>query len=168
MEMIALDCQKHYSVAAVQTPEGHCLAERRLEHRRGSICAFLEPYSCGCPVAVETIGNWYWIVDEIEQAGKIPWLVHARKAKLMLGALNKTDKLDVRGLNRLQQAGTLPTVWIPPALLRDQRELPRTRRPPMPWPSIASIWRSVTSVSCTAGFASGGAMPRPWGRWPGI
>jgi transposase len=30
-------------------------------------------------------------------------------------------------LNRLQRAGTLPTVWIPPGELRDQRDLPRTR-----------------------------------------
>jgi transposase len=127
MEMIALDCHKHYSVASVQTPEGRRLAECRIEHRRGNIRAFLTPYSDGCPVAVETIGNWYWIVEEIEQAGKVPRLVHARKAKLMLGSINKTDKLDVRGLNRLQQTGTLPTVWIPPAALRDQRELPRTR-----------------------------------------
>jgi len=56
-----------------------------------------------------------------------PRLVHARKAKLMIGSLNKTDKLDVRGLNRLQRSGSLPAVWIPPAPLRDQRELPRTR-----------------------------------------
>lgn len=56
-----------------------------------------------------------------------PRLVHARKAKLMLGMINKTDKLDARGLNRLQQTGTLPTVWIPPLEIRDQRELPRTR-----------------------------------------
>jgi transposase len=41
--------------------------------------------------------------------------------------INKTDKLDARGLNRLQRAGTLPTVWIPPGELRDQRDLPRTR-----------------------------------------
>jgi transposase len=127
MEMIALDCHKRYSIASVQTPEGRCLGERRIEHRRRSIRAFLGPYSPGCPVAVETVGNWYWIVDEIEQAGKVPRLVHARKAKLMLGSINKTDKLDVRGLNKLQQTGTLPTVWIPPALVRGQRELPRTR-----------------------------------------
>jgi hypothetical protein len=53
--------------------------------------------------------------------------VHARKAKLMMGEINKTDRLDVRWLNRLQQAGTLPTVWIPPGELRDQRDLPRNR-----------------------------------------
>jgi hypothetical protein len=76
---------------------------------------------------VETIGNWYWIVDEIEAAGCLPKLVHARKAKLMMGAINKTDKLDVRGLNQLQRNGTLPTVWIPPGEMRDQRDLPRTR-----------------------------------------
>jgi hypothetical protein len=68
-----------------------------------------------------------WIVDEIEAAGCLPKLVHARKAKLMMGAINKTDKLDVRGLNQLQRNGTLPTVWIPPGELRDQRDLPRTR-----------------------------------------
>jgi transposase len=73
------------------------------------------------------VGNWYWLVDEIEEAGMVPRLVHARKAKLMSGMLNKTDKLDVRGLNRLQRTGTLPTVWIPPAEIRDQRDLPRTR-----------------------------------------
>jgi transposase len=78
-------------------------------------------------VALETVGNWYWIVDEIEQAGMKPQLVHAHKAKLMLGSVNKTDKLDARGLNRLQRAGTLPTVWIPPGEVRDHRELPRTR-----------------------------------------
>jgi transposase len=66
-------------------------------------------------------------VDEIEAAGQVPQLVHARKAKLMLGMVNKTDTLDARGLNRLQRTGTLPTVWIPPGALRDQRDLPRTR-----------------------------------------
>jgi transposase len=43
------------------------------------------------------------------------------------GQINKTDKLDARGLNTLQRNGPLPTVWIPPGALRDQRELPRTR-----------------------------------------
>ena len=56
-----------------------------------------------------------------------PQLVHAHKAKLMPGSINKTDKLDARGLNRLQRTGTLPTVWIPPGDIRDNRELPRTR-----------------------------------------
>jgi len=127
MDIIAMDCHKRYSLANVQTQDGRRLCEERIEHRRGNIRDFLSAYAPGTPVAVETIGNWYWIVDEIEAAGMVPRLVHARKAKLMLGSINKTDKLDVRGLNKLQRIGTLPTVWIPPASIRDQRELPRTR-----------------------------------------
>ena len=127
MEIIAFDSHKRYTLASVETPEGRLVTEERINHRRGNIAGFLSKCQAGSAVAVETIGNWYWIVDEIEQAQMVPKLVHARKAKLMMGCINKTDKLDVRGLNRLQRAGTLPTVWIPPGDLRDKRELPRTR-----------------------------------------
>lgn len=81
----------------------------------------------GSPVALETVGNWSWVADEIEAAGIIPRLVHARKARLMMGMLDKTDRLDARRPNRLQRAGTLPTVWLPPGEVRDRRELPRAR-----------------------------------------
>jgi transposase len=127
MEYIALDAHKRYSLASVERESGGIVREARLAHSRGAIQQFLAQCEPGSPVAVETVGNWYWIVDEIEAAGMMPHLVHARKAKLMMGMINKTDRLDVRGLNRLQRTGTLPTVWIPPAELRDQRDLPRTR-----------------------------------------
>jgi transposase len=45
----------------------------------------------------------------------------------MMGNVHKTDKLDAQGLATLQYLGKLPSVWIPPAELRDERELPRTR-----------------------------------------
>jgi transposase len=127
MEYIAFDAHKHYTLASVVTPDGQLVREERIEHDRGALRGFLERCERGSPVAVETIGNWYWIVDEIEAAGCLPKLVHARKAKLMMGEINKTDRLDARGLNRLQRNGTLPTVWIPPGEVRDQRDLPRTR-----------------------------------------
>lgn len=127
MQYIAFDAHKHYTWALVQDEKGKVMAEQRIDHIRGALAGFLETFEPGSPVAVETIGNWYWITDEIEAAGMVPQLVNARKAKLMSGSINKTDRLDARGMNRLQQAGTLPIVWIPPRELRDLRELPRTR-----------------------------------------
>jgi transposase len=127
MQYISFDAHKHYTIASVEHHTGGVVREMRLAHERGVIRDFLGQCDPGSPVAVETVGNWYWLVDEIEDAGMLPQLVNTRKAKLMLGAINKTDKLDVRGLNRLQRTGTLPTVWIPPAEVRDQRDLPRTR-----------------------------------------
>jgi len=127
MQCIAFDSHKHYTWALVQDETGKVLREQRINHTRGALQSFLEAFEPGTPVAVETIGNWYWITDEIEAAGMVPLLVNARRAKVMSGSINKTDKLDARGLNRLQRSGTLPTVWIPPRDLRDARELPRTR-----------------------------------------
>lgn len=127
MSIIAFDSHKRYTWARIEDEKGQNVREYRVEHRRGSIVDFLSAEERGSVVAVETIGNWYWIVDEIEEAGMQPLLVHARKAKLMLGSINKTDKLDAKGLNKLQRAGTLPTVWIPPGDIRDMRELPRVR-----------------------------------------
>jgi transposase len=63
----------------------------------------------------------------MEKAGHRPVLVNPKKAKLLMGHINKTDKLDARGLAMLNLHGTLPAVWIPPAELRDQRELVRMR-----------------------------------------
>jgi len=128
MQYIAFDSHKHYTLASVESVQAPgVIREQRIPHQRGAIAQFLRQCEPGSPVAIETIGNWYWIVDEIEQAGMRPQLTHARQAKLMLGSINKTDRLDVRGLNRLQRNGTLPVVWIPPAAVRDARDLPRTR-----------------------------------------
>jgi transposase len=45
----------------------------------------------------------------------------------MMGNVNKTDKLDAKGLAKLLHLETLPTVWLPPGEIRDERELHRTR-----------------------------------------
>src|SRR6266566_1527160 len=126
-EYIAFDSHKHYTLMEREDRQTARLVQVRVSHRPGAIRACLRNCESGTDVAVEATGNWYWIVSEIEQAGLKPQLVHPGKAKLMMGLMNKTDKLDVHGLNRLQRTGTLPTVWIPPAQLRDLRELTRTR-----------------------------------------
>ena len=126
-EYIALDSHKRYSWVEREEVETGRVRQRRLAHARGSISEFLKTCAPGTPVAIEATANWYWIIDEIEQARCVPRLTHARKAKLMMGLINKTDKLDAHGMNTLQRNGTLPTVWIPPGPLRELRELTRTR-----------------------------------------
>lgn len=127
MDNIAFDSHKRYTLSLVEDQKGRILTEARIPHFRGAIKSYLKQFTPGTIVAVETIGSWYWIVEEIEEAGMKPALVHARKAKLMMGKINKTDRLDAHGLNLLQRNGTLPEVWIPPADLRDKRDLGRTR-----------------------------------------
>jgi transposase len=125
--IIGCDAHKHYSQFAVLDHNGQLCQHKRVEHEAGAIRRFLERYPEGTPVALESIGNWYWIVDEIEAAGCVPLMAHAVKAKVMMGNVNKNDKLDAKGLATLLRLDSLPTVWIPPGSTRDARELPRTR-----------------------------------------
>jgi transposase len=125
--IIGCDAHKRYSQFAVYEGDQTRGKQVRVEHERGAIREFLSQFPEDTPVALESIGNWYWIVDEIEQAGCQALLAHAAKAKVMMGNVNKTDKLDARGLAMLLRNGTLLTVWIAPSQVRDERELPRTR-----------------------------------------
>lgn len=124
---VGCDAHKRYSQFSVLDRKTGETERKRVEHSPGAIKEYLSQYPEGTPVAVECVGNWYWIVDEIEEAGCCPLLTNAGKAKLMMGNVNKTDKLDADGLALLLHNGTLPTVWIPGGELRDLRELPRTR-----------------------------------------
>jgi len=126
-EYIAFDSHKRYTLVEHEDVASGKVRQYRVEHAPGAIRWALAGCEPGTAVAIEATANWYWITDEIEQAGCVPRLTHPRKAKLMMGLINKTDRLDVHGMNRLQRNGTLPTVWIPPGPLRELRELTRTR-----------------------------------------
>jgi transposase len=126
-EYIAFDSHKRYTWVEHEEVATGKVRQYRIEHAPGAIRRALAGCEPGTPVAIEATANWYWITDEIEQAGLVPRLTHPRKAKLMMGLINKTDQLDTHGMNRLQRNGTLPTVWIPPGPLRELRELTRTR-----------------------------------------
>ncbi|MBI2351156.1 MAG: IS110 family transposase [Deltaproteobacteria bacterium] len=132
-EYIALDVHKRYSLGEREEVRSGRAKQCRIKHERGAVVRYLCDAKPGTVVALEATGNWYWIVDEIEQAGMKPVLVNAHKAKLMFGCVNKTDKLDVHGLNVLQRVGTLPTVWIAPGEIGDLRDLPRTRMVLIQW-----------------------------------
>jgi len=124
---VGCDAHRRYSQFAVLDQNGQLRQQTRVDHEPGAIRAFLEGLPDGTPVALESVGNWYWIADEIEAAGCLPLLTHAAKAKAMMGNVNKTDKLDAKGLAKLLHLESLPTVWLPPGEIRDERELHRTR-----------------------------------------
>ncbi len=126
-QYIGCDGHKQYSVFVAVDELGRASPPQRVKHEHREFQGYLQGLPPGSPIALETSGHWYWMVEAMEQAGHQPILVHARKAKLLMGLVNKTDKLDAKGLATLLRNGTVPAVWIPPGRLRDQRELPRLR-----------------------------------------
>jgi transposase len=121
------DAHKKYSIFRMTDEKGQVSSAERVPHDKELYRKYLSTLPPGSPIAIESVGNWYWMIEAMEQAGHQPILVHPRKAKLLMGLINKTDKLDAKGLAMLNLNGSLPAVWIPPAELRDQRELSRMR-----------------------------------------
>lgn len=124
---IGCDAHKKYSVFVDIEEGGKASSPERVAHDRELYRKYLNFLPAGSRIAIESVGNWYWIIEEMERAGHRPILVNPGKAKLLMGHINKTDKLDAKGLALLNLNSSLPAVWIPPAELRDRRELSRMR-----------------------------------------
>jgi len=104
------DAHKRYSVFTSMDETGHTGLSIKVDNNRNHFSSFLRIMPPRSHIAIESVGNWYWMIDEMEKAGHVPKLAHAAKAKLMMGQINKTDKLDARGLALLLRNGTLPSV----------------------------------------------------------
>jgi hypothetical protein len=55
---------KHFSLFVVLDEKGDLAGRTRVGHVPGAIGTFLSQFPEETPVALETVGNWYWIVDE--------------------------------------------------------------------------------------------------------
>ena len=124
---VGCDMHKRYSVFAKLDAGGAMSAPVRVEHEGDRLRQYFAQLPPGTPGAFETTGYGHWFADLLEEVGLAPKLTNARKAKVMMGHTNKTDRLDAQGLATLLHNGTLPAVWIPPRAVRDQRELLRGR-----------------------------------------
>lgn len=126
-QFIGCDAHKKFSVFVAVNEKGQAGQAIRVEHDRRLYREFLSQLPKQSPIAIEASGHYGWLVDEMEQLGHCPKLANPLEAKRRMGKTKKTDKLDATGLAILLRNGTLPEVWIPPAELRDQRELLRLR-----------------------------------------
>lgn len=126
-QFIGCDAHKRFSLFVAMNEEGGYGKPMRVGHDRAQMRAFLEALPAASSIALETSASYYWLVEEIERAGHQAPLAPALTAKRRMEGRHKTDERDARGLAMLLRNGTLPRVWIPPAALRDQREMLRWR-----------------------------------------
>src|SRR6202165_3512183 len=126
-QFIGCDAHKRFSLFIAMNEEGEYGKAIRVGHEREEMRAFLKALPVSSRIALETSGSYYWLVDEMERAGHQAQLAHALTAKRRMEGRHKNDERDARGLAMLLRNGTLPRVWIPPADLRDQREMLRWR-----------------------------------------
>ena len=126
MVHIGVDLHKRISQIAVLNEDGE-LSQRRLANDPRRLEEFFTQFSPQTPVAIEATGTWWWLVDILDRLGHQPVLSHPKATKAIAAARLKNDKVDAQRLALLLRGDLLPTVWIPPAALREARELVRHR-----------------------------------------
>ena len=66
---IGCDAHARYSIFVSLRENGQWDPPVRVEHNELEMERFLKQLPAGSPVAIETSGNWYWLVQAIEEAG---------------------------------------------------------------------------------------------------
>ena len=125
---LGVDQHKRFSqVAALDTQSG-VMTQTRLEHDDPeAIRSYVASLGPGVRASLETTGNWYWLVDLLEEEGVEVQLANTVQTRRLHKARAKNDRLDAAGLAGLSADGLLPQVYVPARTQRDERERHRFR-----------------------------------------
>ena len=124
---LGIDLHKHFIQVCVINQEGEKVEEMRLPTIKELIKEKLSKYSGVSKSVVEATFNWYWLIDLLEEMNLSPSLAHTRKLKIISQSAIKTDKVDAQKLAHLLRLNFIPSSYIPPKLIREIKELIRSR-----------------------------------------
>lgn len=124
---VGADLHPATTTFTVKNASGELLSQKRFPNDKKLLKAFVNQFPGPKRIAVEATGNWYWFVDLMEPIADEVCLVNPAKARDIIKARAKTDKIDSDKLTDLSRLNLLPTVYIPPKEIRTQRELLRYR-----------------------------------------
>ncbi len=121
---VGVDLHKRVPQIAVLARDG-AMTQHRLENDPARMEQFFTTPASPARVAIEASGTRWWLVDLLERLGHQPVLSHPKQTKAIASARLKNDRVDAERLALLLRGDLLPAVWIPPADLREARELIR-------------------------------------------
>lgn len=124
---IGVDLHKASFQACALSATGTLLWEGKYPRTGEGIDAFAAHGIAGMAVAVEALGPTWRFVDALQARQADVTVVDPRKTKLKAGYAAKTDKLDARRLADALRRESVVSIYIPPAAIRDLRELCRGR-----------------------------------------
>jgi transposase len=126
-QYIGVDLHKAFFQVCAVKATGERLWEARYERTPAGLQAFVARCTAQTAVAVEaTTPTWHFVEAIGPQVGRV-CVVDTRKTKLKAGYAAKTDRLDAQRLADALRRDSVVSIYIPPAVVREQRELCRHR-----------------------------------------
>lgn len=123
-----IDLHSNNSVICVINEEDKRLKEVKVDNNSELVIKALSRYKKRLKaVAIESTFNWYWLADELMDAGFKVLLVNTAKVVQYNGLKRTDDRYDAFHLAHLMRLGILPTGYIYPKEERSLRDLLRKR-----------------------------------------
>jgi transposase len=124
---VALDIHKHYCVIAGVDREGRVLLQPvRVEH--ADLEGWLKNLRASDHVVIESTTNAWHVYDLLEPLVERVVVANPIQVKQIARARVKTDIRDTFILAKLLAANLVPEIWVPPAHVRELRQLLSQRR----------------------------------------
>jgi len=127
-QYIGIDLHKASFHACAVRRDGERVWEGVFPRTRDGIAAFAARGLTDAAVAVEATGPTWPFVDAMAVYDVRVCVVDARKTKLKAGFAAKTDRLDARRLADALRRDSVTSIYIPPPMIRERRELSRGRQ----------------------------------------
>jgi transposase len=119
-----LDIHKRYTFYTAMDERGRILKQGKVGSTAAGMADIIGPEAC---VAMESTCNWYHLYDAVEGLAQEVHLAHPLKTRAIAEAKIKTDKVDSTILAHLVRTDLLPTSYVAPRSIREDRELFRYR-----------------------------------------
>lgn len=123
-----IDLHSNNCVLVILDQDGNKIFQRRLNNSITLILETLLPYQAQLDgIVVESTFNWYWLVDDLMDAGFTLHLANTAAIQQYSGLKHTDDNSDARWLAEMLRLGILPTGYIYPKQQRMARDLMRKR-----------------------------------------
>jgi len=123
-----IDLHSNNHVICVIDDKDHRVFEQKLDNHSELTIRALSKYKKRLKgIAVESTFNWYWLVDELMEAGFPVELVNTARVVQYSGLKRTNDRYDAFHLAHLMRLEILPTGYIYPKAERGLRDLLRKR-----------------------------------------
>lgn len=126
--MAGIDLHSNNLMIGIVDQSGRRLKHQKLDCEIKQVDQFLAPFKARLKsIAVESIYNWYWLVDGLRALSYPVALANPAKIDQYSGIKHADDKNDAFFLAELQRLNILPTGYIYDPALRPVRDLLRRR-----------------------------------------
>ena len=125
---VGVDLHKHtMTVAIVDTRTGEQRFEKLACKSRQKVRDFFASLPTDSAVAIEAVGFYRWLWDELEPIVDALYLADATQCRALAGRRIKTDRQDAANVAELLAAGRLPIAYVPPGEVAVLRRWTRRR-----------------------------------------